>query len=203
MHLPPRAPGSPLSPSEGERARERGPFARLGSWSQWGPKSARTLSPDAQAAAERHLSECPACRQMVERERQFALSLTDSFHRATASLRLPPEVQRRVLMTLAEERRAPEAGQASFFSWVRLAWPQALAASVLLLLAGLFFFTRAPVPKPASAPPRRAADEVLVQLSYIVPTYTFRHEDGFVVDALIYQTNVVSERFPAELARLH
>jgi hypothetical protein len=42
----------------------------------------------------------------------------------------------------------------------------------------------------------------LVQLSYVVPTYTFRQEDGFVIDALTYQTNVVNERLPAQLARL-
>ena len=52
------------------------------------------------------------------------------------------------------------------------------------------------------AQPHLAGDGVSIQLSYVVPIYTFRQEGGFVIDALTYQTNVVNQRFPAELARL-
>ena len=50
--------------------------------------------------------------------------------------------------------------------------------------------------------PHLAQGGVSVQLSYVVPTYTFRQEGGFVIDALTYQTNVVNERLPASRARL-
>ncbi len=125
-----------------------------------------TLSPGAQAAAEKHLSGCAACRQALHAERQVAQSLSDKFRRTTDSLQLPPEVQRRVLAALAEQRRAPAEEQGSIFSWGRLAWPLDLAASVLLLLAGVFFFTRAPGPhtgpRAAAARRRRGFDPAFV-----------------------------------------
>ena len=160
-----------------------------------------TLSRGAQAAAERHLSGCAACRQALRAERQIAQSLSDQFRRTTDSLQLPPEVQRRVLATLADERRAAGEEQHSGFLWHRLAWPLELAASVLLL-AGVFFFARAPRPPTALAQRHSAEGEVSIQFSYVVPIYTFRREDGYVIDALTYQTNVVNERLPAQLARL-
>jgi predicted anti-sigma-YlaC factor YlaD len=161
-----------------------------------------TLSSGAQAAAERHLGSCAACQRLLERERQIAGAMTARFRQTTDSSRLPPEVERNVLIALAEERRAREDWRGSIVSWCRLAWLQALAASTLLLLAGLFYFARTSVPNAGSPHHRQAAGDVLVQLSYVVPTYTFRHEDGFVVDALTYQTNVVSQRLPARMGRL-
>ena len=95
-----------------------------------------TLSPGAQAAAERHLSDCATCRQALQAERQIAQSLSEKLRRTTDSLRLPPEVQRQVLAALANQRRAPAEEQGSVFSWSRFALPLGLAASVLLLVAG-------------------------------------------------------------------
>ena len=161
-----------------------------------------TLSPRAQAAAESHLSGCAACRQALQAERQVAQSLSDKFRQTTDSLQLPPVVQHRVLAALADQRSAPAEEQGRVFSWGRLAWPLGLAASVLLLVAGVFLCVRASRPQTGPAQPRLAGGEVLVQFSYVVPTYTFRQEDGFVIDALTYQTNVVNERLPAQLARL-
>lgn len=161
-----------------------------------------TLSPGAQAAAERHLSGCAACREALRAERQVAQSLSDKFRRTTDSLRLPPEVQRRVLAALADQRRAPAEVPGNVFSWSRLAWPLSLAASVLLLLAGAFLYVRASRPPTGPPQPHFAGGGILVQFSYVVPTYTFRQEGGFVVDALTFQTNVVSERLPAPLASL-
>jgi anti-sigma factor RsiW len=161
-----------------------------------------TLSPGTKAAAERHLSECAVCRQALSAERRVAQSLSGTLRQATDSLRLPPEVRLRVLAALAEQRRAPTENQGAVFFWRRLAWPLGLAASVLLLLAGIFLFPQGPRPQTGSLPPHLAAGGVLVQLSFVVPTYTFRQEGGFVIDALTYQTNVVNERLPAELAHL-
>jgi predicted anti-sigma-YlaC factor YlaD len=160
-----------------------------------------TLSRRAQAAAEKHLSGCAACRQVSRAQRQIAQSLSGQFRRTTDSLQLPPEVQHRVLAALADQRRARGEEQGSMFAWGRFAWPLELAASVLLL-AGVFFFARAPRSPMAPAQQRPAEGEVLVQLSYMVPTYTFRREGGFVIDALTYQTMVIDQRLPANPARL-
>jgi anti-sigma factor RsiW len=161
-----------------------------------------TLSPGAQAAAEKHLSGCAACREALRAERQVAQSLSERFRQTTDSLQLPPEVQHRVLAALADQHRAPAEEPVSVFPWGRWAWPVGLAASVLLLLAGVFLSMRASRPQTSPAQPHLAGGGILVQFSYVVPTYTFRQEGGFVVDALTYQTNVVNERLPAELARL-
>ena len=138
-----------------------------------------TLSPGAQAAAERHLTDCAACRQALGAEQQIAQSLAGQFRRTTDSLQLPPEVQRRVLAALADQRDARGEEQSTVFTWGRLAWPLELAASVLLL-AGLFFFARGPRPPTAPAQRQLAEGGVSIQLSYVVPIYTFRREGGFV-----------------------
>jgi len=162
-----------------------------------------SLSEGAQAAVEKHLSGCAACRQALRQERQLAQSLSDKFRRTTDSLRLPPEVQRRVLAALANQGGAQEQEQVRAFWWRRLAWPLCVAApALLLLLAGVFYFSRVFRPQTSSPQPHLAAGEVSIQLSYVVPIYTFRQEGGYVIDALTYQTNVVNERLPATLARL-
>jgi anti-sigma factor RsiW len=161
-----------------------------------------SLSRGAQAAAERHLSGCAACREALGAERQVAQSLSEGFRRTTDSLQLPSEVQHRVLAALADQRPAPAEEPGSAFLWGRWVWPVGLAASVMLLLAGVFLYVRAPRPQTGPAQPRLAGGGIQVQFSYIVPTYTFRQEGGYVVDALIYQTNVVNERLPAEMGRL-
>jgi anti-sigma factor RsiW len=161
-----------------------------------------SLSSRAQAAAERHLSGCAACRQALIQEQQTARSLSDKFRRATGSLQLPPEFGHRILAALADEHRAPGEHQAFALFWRRLAWPLAAVASGLLLLASFFFLVRPPGPGAPHSQPHAAQNEVSVHLSYVVPIYTFRREGGFVIDALTYQTNVIDERLPAQFARL-
>ena len=161
-----------------------------------------SLSPGAKAAAERHLSGCAACRQALRAERQVAQSLSGKFRRETDSLQLPPEVQRRVLGALADQRGNPGEEHRSVFAWFRLAWPASLAGLVLLLLAGILLFPRGRMAHTGPSQPHFAGGGVSIQLSYVVPIYTFRQEGGSVVDVLTYQTNVVNERLPAQLARL-
>jgi hypothetical protein len=161
-----------------------------------------TLSRRAQAAAERHLSRCAACRQALQAERQIAESLSEKFRRTTGSLQLPPEVQGRVLAALAEQPPVPEEEQGGVFVWRRLAWPLAVGTTSLILLLWVFSYLWEPRLQTASLQPRLAGGEVLIQLSYVVPIYTFSQEGGFVTDALTYQTNVINERLPAQLARL-
>jgi predicted anti-sigma-YlaC factor YlaD len=157
-----------------------------------------SLSRGAQAAAEKHLSGCAACRETLRAERQVAQSLSERFRQTTDSLQLPPEVQHRVLAPLADQRPEPPEEPFSVFSWGRWAWPVGLAASVMLLLAGVFLHVRAFRPQVGPAQPLRAGNPIQVQFSYVVPAYTFRQEGGLVVDTLTYQTNVVNERLPAE-----
>ena len=161
-----------------------------------------SLSRGAQAAAEKHLAGCAACRQALGAERETEQSLSGTFRRATDSLQLPAAVQHRVVAALAEQRHARGKEQGSVFVWGRLAWPVALAASVCLLLAGLYLFPWDSSRQTGLAQPNLASGGVSIQLSYVVPTYTFRQEGGYVVDALTYQTNVVNERLPANPARL-
>ncbi len=161
-----------------------------------------SLSPRVQAAAEQHLAGCAVCRQALQAERETAQCLSNTFRGATESLRLPPEVGRRVVAALDRQRHVPDEPRGEVFFWRRLAWPLAAAASGLLLLAGFFFFMRPPGPKMARPQPHPAEERASIQLSYVVPTYTFRREGGFVVDALTYQTNVVNQKLRVELARL-
>jgi anti-sigma factor RsiW len=160
------------------------------------------LSPETRAAAEQHLSECVACREKLKEERQVAQAMGGRFRRAPELLELPPAVGTRVLAALANE--SPEAAEekASVFSWHRLAWPLALAASMLLLLGLWVTLPRVAGPGDLRAQRGAAGGEVSVQLSYVVPAYTFRLERGFVIDALSYHTNVVNERLPAHPTRL-
>jgi len=161
-----------------------------------------SLSPRAQAAAEQHLAGCAGCRQALQAERETAQCLSNTFRGATESLQLPPEVGCRVVAALAQQRCAPDEPRGEAIFWHRWAWPLAAAASGLVLLAGFFFFARAPGPEMPRPHPHLAGEGVSIQLSYVVPTYTFRREGGFVVDALTYQTNVVNQKLRAELARL-
>jgi len=161
-----------------------------------------SLSPRVRAAAEKHLSECAACRQRLEQEQQVAQSLADGFRRTAAPLQLPPSVGRRVLTAIADEGRAAHQAQGHVLLSPHSTWPLALAASVLLLLGGWALFLRAPGPGGTRPQPRLAEGDVSIQLSYVVPVYTFRQEGGTVIDALTYQTNVLNERLYTEVARL-
>jgi anti-sigma factor RsiW len=161
-----------------------------------------SLSPGARAAADKHRSECAVCRQRLEQEQQAAGVLFDRFRRATDSLELPPEVGRRVLAALGDEDRRAEAEHGLASLWRGLAWPVALAASVLLLLAGGWVVLRRTGVGDAGPQSHLAKGVISVQFSYVVPTYTFRAEGGFVVDALSYHTNVVNDRRPANPDRL-
>jgi hypothetical protein len=78
----------------------------------------------------------------------------------------------------------------------------AVGAPVLIALVWAFLYVPAPRLETEPLQPQPAKGGILVQFSYVVPTYTFRQEDGFVIDALTYQTNVVNERLPAQLALL-
>lgn len=150
-----------------------------------------TLSPRARAAAQKHLAECAVCRQMVRRQQQVAQALSEGFRRGTESLTLPPAVRRRVLTASAGKFVARGVGHVSVFSWSRLIWPLATAAVVVagLLLTALFF--QSPRRETMWLQSRLEHGTASIDVSFAVPTYTFRREGALVIDALSYRTNVV------------
>jgi anti-sigma factor RsiW len=158
------------------------------------------LSPEARKAAEQHLSGCAACRVKLEEERQVAHVIGGGFQRATESLELPPAVGHRVLAELARDVNPAREEHGIVLLWRRLAWPLALAASLLLLAGVWVLLPHGPGRQGLLAQHRAAAGETFVQLSYIVPAYTFRLEEGFVIDALSYHTNVINQTLPAHAA---
>ena len=86
-----------------------------------------SLSPREQAAAEQHLAGCTACRQVLQAERDTAQCLSNTFRGATESLRLPPEVGRRVVAAFPQQRSASNELRGEVFFWRRWAWPLAAA----------------------------------------------------------------------------
>jgi len=48
-------------------------------------------------------------------------------------------------------------------------------------------------PNPVQVPRGNVQTPISIQLSYRIPTYTFRKEGDFVVDALSYGTNVINQ----------
>jgi anti-sigma factor RsiW len=161
-----------------------------------------SLSPRAQAAADGHLCTCAACRQALAQEHKTARSLANDFQRATDSLHLRPEVGRRVLAALGEQRVGADEEPHMLFFWRAWGLPSAVAALALLLLAGYFCFVRLPGPRRPYSQTHAAQRAVSIHLSYVVPIYTFRREGDFVIDSLTYQTNVMNGRLGADLARL-
>jgi anti-sigma factor RsiW len=160
-----------------------------------------SLSAGARAAAEKHLAQCAGCGELVSRQRRFAQSMARELERATGSLRLPPEVGRRVVAKVREQASPPAERSGWAWLWRRLELPLAIGTCALVLLGGMWLVPHQRVREAVPAQAGVARRSVSVQLSYVVPTYTFRREDGHVVDALTYQTTVVNETRQVELAR--
>jgi anti-sigma-K factor RskA len=158
-----------------------------------------TLPPDKRAGAERHLTECGACREAVRQHQQWAQSLPARFRRETESLALRPEVKRRIEAALAAKASAPAEEHPLLGIWRRIAWPAAIAAS-LLVAAGLSLRgpLRGRVQKAETA--RRPEPAVIsIRVSYCNPTYTFRRENNLVIDTLTCTPHVVEENLSLSL----
>jgi anti-sigma-K factor RskA len=153
------------------------------------------LSTDERAAAETHLAQCGACRQAVHRERQLAQFLSDRLQQGTESLALRPDVRRRILKTAERQLDAPS-GRASLADlWKRLAWPLALAIS--LLVVALLIFNHLPGVRTNEAALDRSNGRddhsvVSIEVSYRKPGRAFHQEGNLVVDTLTEETVVVT-----------
>ncbi|MGA2748423.1 MAG: zf-HC2 domain-containing protein [Verrucomicrobiota bacterium] len=154
------------------------------------------LSSGARAAAERHLAQCEACRQVLRRQQQIAQALSERFHRDTAGMALRPEAQRRILAALADQ--SADRAERNWFAglWPRLAWPAAITAGLLVaawLVAGFPFGPRAPRAVAARSSGRETGVAVTINISDCAPTYVFRREGNFVIDALTCQPRVAAQ----------
>jgi anti-sigma factor RsiW len=156
-----------------------------------------SLSASERAAVERHLADCPACREAVRRESQLARSLSGGFEQAVGAATLDSAARRR--MARAVERKIADSGeQPLLLFWRRLALPFAAIAMVLVVVVwmerhfvsgknSLLVVERASIPD--------SNREMHIHFSYSVPGYTFRRNGNQVVDALTSETVVVDESF--------
>ncbi len=159
------------------------------------------LSSRAQAAAEKHLTECDACRQAVQQQRQLAQSLSRQLQSSTESLHLPPAVQHRIKTALADTPASRHEVPSIHLLWRRLAWPLAAAACLILVSVIAAEFVRrshAPGDQAARSQPRGAPPAAFIHLTYSVPAYTFRREGTLVIDALTHQDIVVNATLPSD-----
>ncbi len=150
------------------------------------------LSTSEKAAAERHLSGCPVCREAVRRESQLARSLSSRLEQAVATVALD-SVARRGLTTAVERELAESRERPLVLFWSRWAWPFATAAVILMaaIWMGLHFVGgQNSHSEMARLPAPGGHREVLIHLSYSVPGYTFRKEGNLVMDALTSDTLV-------------
>ena len=113
-----------------------------------------TLSPSDRAATEEHLAHCGSCREAAEREQRLAQFLSRELTRSTATLHLGPDIGRRIAARLALEPREQIRDPGKFFAGLRLAWPTAIAVSVLVaaILFGGFSFVRVTQNRPPGNP---------------------------------------------------
>ncbi|HTV40298.1 MAG TPA: anti-sigma factor [Candidatus Sulfotelmatobacter sp.] len=155
-----------------------------------------TLSADELTAAEKHLAECEACRQAVEKERRLASALSSRLRQSTQSLTLRPEIRRNIVTA---SRKRGSALIDLWKYWVRMAViPGAALLIAGVLLAGHFSGTRRHetvsvpvvplVSEVASAAGNSPQAPVLVQMSYRLPTRQFHQEGNLVVDTLVDET---------------
>ena len=144
-----------------------------------------SLSSPEKAAAEKHLAECGACRELVRRESRFAQTLSRRLGEAVDNVTLGPVAQRRMAMML-EQKFSTAHEQAGISPWRRLVLPFAATAAILLVVFALrpvFFASDRSRSQTLPAPAYGGVQDVHAHLSYYARTYTFRKEGNLVIDA--------------------
>ena len=151
-----------------------------------------TLPAGIQAAADKHLAGCAACRQAVGQEQQLAQFLSNRLRQGTEPLTLHPQIQQRILAAL-ESIPATNGGSVVCL-WDRFARPLGIAVSLVLIVTFLLidFFSGARVRETVRSDGRDIQSAVSIEVSYLVPTYKFSKEGNLVVDTLSYETVVAS-----------
>jgi anti-sigma factor RsiW len=152
------------------------------------------LSAPEMGSLRRHLEECAACRQMVQREMEFARLTSCGLERAVNEVRLEPHARRRIAQVAVQKNLARCARHDVPSFWVRLGWQFAAAGAVVLVLGigALQRFGSHPhsQPDPAHVSMPSGRTQILVNLNYFAPSYTFRWEGDTVVDCLVYEPRV-------------
>ncbi|HEY1793528.1 MAG TPA: zf-HC2 domain-containing protein [Opitutaceae bacterium] len=144
------------------------------------------LDTGAMAAANRHISLCPACRSAVARERALAQALHHSLSEAAEGLSMPMGARQGIISAL-------HAGPSPAASWLRdpaaPAFRGLAAAAAVLLTAGLFLALEGSRLRPAKrALPGKQLNHTsytwTVDVSTGAPRHVFELRGGTVVDSI-------------------
>ena len=151
-----------------------------------------TLSSARSVAAEKHLGGCRACREAVREEQEVAQFLSARLQQSAEAIALDPGLEGRIARTLRQKPASVGDDRPLNRLWPRFAWPLAAAVlSIVAILAGRFFFAgRVSQPQTVSIKGGARQSDVIIHVSYGVPTYTFRREGNVVTDAITYDTRV-------------
>jgi hypothetical protein len=158
-----------------------------------------SLSAGAQAAADRHLAACSACRQALHHEQQFAQFFSSRLRQDTETLTLRPEIRHGILTLPGREPTLPAIVESIVGLWNRFARLAAMAVSLLLvvtfLLVSHFSGARIHQAETSRFDDPNLQPVVSIQISCRLPTCQFRREGNLVIDTLSYQTIVASGTF--------
>lgn len=156
-----------------------------------------SLSTGAQAAADRHLAGCSACRQAVSKEQRLAQTVSHGLRSGAKRLTLRPEIRSQILAAAEVESRPPVRESVAEL-WKRL-FRLAVIPVSLVLIAGCLLVRYLPSAETRRTETAGAAQNgrsiVSIQISYRVPTYKFHQEGAQVVDSLSDETVVASGTF--------
>jgi anti-sigma factor RsiW len=158
-----------------------------------------TLSPAQLAAAKAHLVGCDVCRAAVKREQQLAQILSGGLERIAEAVTLETADQQR-LAAAVQRKIAPAPARPHVPFWKYLISPYAVSALLIIAIFAAHFFLAGHHPKGAiaRAPETKASPDVQVNLSYCAPSYIFRREGNFVVDALTCDPRTANETLVAK-----
>ena len=153
-----------------------------------------SLAPAARESAEAHVSDCPSCREAIQRQQQFARSVSSGFRQSTEALTLRADVHQRLMEALREDR--PAGGNGALTWWRRLFWPATVSAAIVLaaaLMIGVPFGSRVPVAQTAQLARHEVETSLSIRLSYCTPIYTFHQEGDLVIDSVTCDPRYVNE----------
>ncbi|HEY1787340.1 MAG TPA: zf-HC2 domain-containing protein [Verrucomicrobiae bacterium] len=170
-----------------------------------------TLSADALAVAEKHLTECETCRRAVEKEKRVASVVSSRLRQSSQALTLSPEIRRNILTASRQIGSGPTRTESLIDLcryWIRIT---AIPAA-MLLIAGVFLAvhfsgaksheTNMPRAVAVTSPVGKNPQiSVSVQMSYRSPRREFHQEGNVVLDAFVSETVVINGTFQEEQNR--
>jgi hypothetical protein len=160
------------------------------------------LSRRAQAAANRHLEQCPTCRQTVLDTQRTAQSLSTRFRQDTGSLVLCPNLQARIMAALEKKSAPPPAVPFVPGFWRLFGW---LGAGAALILVSIVLVPELRLRHGWIAQSRGddSGPAISLTISYCDPIYTFHTDGQFVVDSFNCQPRTVEESIRLSDGQIH